>query len=493
MKNFSVKNVAAAVAKTAINNLTTKPFQNSTSLLSSRAAAAGTKYAHQPAINKRPSSFTSKVPVYMSRQEALRDTYEELKGSEKPFFSKDMGAVCRQYNRWETNLPGIRPFYAIKCNPDPVILDTLAENGAGFDCATSAEIELALATGVSPNEIIFANPIKTESDLGFARSKDVKKMTFDNEDELYKIHKFFPAAELVLRLLPDDSGSLMRFGTKFGADEDVVPELLAVAQSLGLKVIGVSFHIGSGCFDPLKYDLALKMSRRVFDKALDMGLPAMTFLDVGGGFPGAPVDAHHGNNLPFERFASVIRTSMEEHFPSEEYPKLQRIGEPGRYFASHCGVLFTRVTGKRTNRDSNKVLYYVNDGVYGSFNCIMFDHQAPVPIPATEFLAQQEVLQEREMPTLTLASPFAPKKTAVGQILQQAYGFSTSSQKTTLGTFFGPTCDSMDKICVDQPVSELAVGDWVAFENMGAYTSAAASRFNGCPLAHVKYCHSLTV
>lgn len=438
---------------------------------------------------------SNQVPVFVSRLAALKHTFEQNQGSDNSFFSKDMGTVSRQYIRWENNLPEIRPFYALKCNPDPVILQTLACQGAGFDCATSAEIDLALSTGVSPEDVIFANPVKSAADIGFARSKSVKKMTFDNIDELRKIHKLFPEAELVLRLLPDDSGSLMRFGSKFGADEEIVPDLLSAALAMNVKVIGVSFHIGSGCYEPSLYDDALLMCKRVFDKAAEIGLPPMTFLDIGGGFPGAPENAP-GDQLPFEKFASVIRVAMEKYFPSDKYPEVQKIGEPGRYFASHCGVLFSRVVGKRAQRTTaedqqdKRVLYYMNDGVYGSFNCIFFDHYNPIPIPVSELFQPQQQAEEAATirvhapRTTMLPSPAAPQQHAMS-------GMATLAPRT-LGTFFGPTCDSLDKICEDHPTPELSVGDWVAFENMGAYTSAAASTFNGVPLAKVYHCHTLS-
>jgi len=477
-------------------SLTLKPPSVTTS--SFFEAKSVNKSTHASAeVSKKRKAFAEtaagKVPVFITQGDALKETFFRNLDSEKAIMSKDLGSVRRQYLRWEDQLPGVQPFYAIKCSPDPMILETLASSGAGFDCATSAEIELALKTGVGPNELIFANPVKSLDDISFARSKGVKKMTFDNVDELYKVHRLFPEAELVLRLLPDDSGSLMKFGSKFGADEAVAPELLRTAQELGLNVIGVSFHIGSGCYSPEKYDDALAMCRRVFDKANELGLPPMRFLDIGGGFPGTPSNAG-GNDLPFERFAAVIRVAMDKYFPAEQFPELQKIGEPGRYFVQTSGVLFAKISGKRVQKNTGdgqkKVLYYINDGVYGSFNCIMYDHYNPVPIPAMEYM---RALQSNGFDDLPAVKIPPADTTMVGHSssMMQSAGFATSSHSTTLGTFFGPTCDSMDKICQDYPISELSVGDWVVFENMGAYTTAAATRFNGCPLASVHYSHSL--
>lgn len=460
-------------------------------------AAHGTAAALKT-LKKKNLDHTPKVPVFITRGDALKEALTKNQNSERSIMCKDLGSVKRQYYRWEDQLPGVRPFFAMKCAPDAMILETLATSGAGFDCATAAEIELALATGVGPESLIFANPVKSCSDIAFARTKDVKKMTFDNADELYKVHSLFPEAELVLRLKPDDSGSLMKFSSKFGADESVAPELFQLAKDLGLKVIGVSFHIGSGCYTPEKYDDALSMCRRVFDAAVEVGMPPLTLLDIGGGFPGTAANSA-SNELPFERFTAVIRSSMEKYFSAEEFPELQRIGEPGRYFVQTAGVLFTKVSGKRaqkktTDDGDKKVLYYLNDGVYGSFNCIMYDHYIPLPIPASEYLQRIQNTGLEDLPSVQLSVPsetFAVSSSS-SPMLQSSHAFSTVTRSKTLGTFFGPTCDSMDKICQDFPIGELNVGDWVVFENMGAYTTAAATRFNGCPLAAVQYFHSLT-
>lgn len=145
-----------------------------------------------------------------------------------------------------------------------------------------------------------------------------------------------------------------------------------------------------------------------------------------------------------------------------------------------------------TEDGDKKVLYYINDGVYGSFNCLMYDHYVPNPIPASEYIRKLE--QHVNESYVTINPPTAEVNMAPPVLMQQqSAGFSSSTRSKTVGTFFGPTCDSMDKIVQDYPISELEVGDWVVFENMGAYTTAAATRFNGCPLASVQYSHSLTV
>ena len=128
------------------------------------------------------------------------------------------------------------PFYAVKCNNDPGILQVLAYLGTGFDCASKAEIEQVLSLGVDSNRIVYANPCKMRSNIKYARDENVLKMTFDNEEELLKIKEYYPDAHLIVHLLPPLSKALC---CKFGVHPEETPALLMKAKQLGLNVTGV--------------------------------------------------------------------------------------------------------------------------------------------------------------------------------------------------------------------------------------------------------------
>lgn len=325
---------------------------------------------------------------------------------------------------------------AVKCNPDVEVLRLLAKMGAGFDCASKDEIERVLSIGVDPNRIIYAQPCKTKSYIRYAREKGVKQMTFDNADELYKIDKLFPNAELFLRILTDDSASLCRLSAKFGAHLSKTEELLTLARDLGLNVVGVSFHVGSGATDPDAFAKAVKDARTIFDQAEALGFDLKT-LDVGGGF----------EDETFETFAASLSDALEDHFPSN----VRVIGEPGRYYVANAFTLAANVIARRDLRDrltgEQAYMLYLNDGCYGNFSNIIFDHQHPQ-----------------------------------GQILYASNDNATPTEYS----IWGPTCDGIDQItpsCVLPGV--LDVGDWLYFENMGAYTKCSATRFNGFTDDHV--------
>ena len=356
------------------------------------------------------------------------------------FFIVDLSTIISQYKLWSELMPRVKPFYAVKCNPDPMIVKILGLLGVNFDCASKNEITLALeATGNDSSRIIFANPAKADTHLRYARSVDVDLMTFDNMFELFKIVNFHPNAQLILRIKVDDSYSTCRFNSKFGAELDDVDGLMKLAKTIGLDIVGVSFHVGSGCKNVDAYKIAIERARKVFDIGKENGY-ILNILDIGGGFPGT-----NEFSISFEEIANKVNESLDLYFPESEFSEengFRVIGEPGRYFASatHTLVLNVIAKNKIIDKETKQVrfAYTLNDGVYSSFNCIMFDHAKPIIKP-----------------------------------------FNERDGKVYDCTVYGPTCDSMDTISNNCKLPDLAIGESVYIENFGAYTTAAASTFNG--------------
>lgn len=222
----------------------------------------------------------------------------------------------------------------MKCNPDPHVLNMFVRLGLGFDCASHAEIATVLALGSSPDQIVYANPCKAVSFIRYACTSRVDRMTFDNADELVKIAKHHPRAKMVLRILTDDRGSLYRFGDKFGASLEHIAGLLDTARQLGVNVVGVAFHVGSGCTEPKRYVQAVRNARWVFDLASQYGFK-FDLLDVGGGF----------GDDNFETLAESLLAALDESFPIGCGVRV--IAEPGRYFVTDGFELATNIIARR--------------------------------------------------------------------------------------------------------------------------------------------------
>jgi ornithine decarboxylase len=481
-------------------------------------AAAAAAAASTSAIAPPPPS----TPIYAGSIESqLRAVLQSIDvdsceaNGENAFFVADLAEVYRQHVRWMRELPRVVPFYgeasplvlrhglllnplfspAVKCNPDPYVLRLLAALGSGFDCASNGEIQSVLDLGVSPTRIIYANPCKASSFVRTAAAQGVGMATFDNADELTKMARFHPRCKLVVRILTDDSKSACQLGLKFGAPLDSVPRLLARAKELCLDVVGVSFHVGSGCYDPDSFRDAVLRARRAFDMGREAGFE-FDLLDVGGGYA-------HDN---FESIAAVLRPAIDAYFPDAEFAPggsavqhsahgLRIIAEPGRYYVQKAFVLAANIIARRDGRkddaegvvehstaapalpsaeDKPEVMYYQNDGMYGAFNCILFDHQSVHPKVLT---LGHDFLYEPSLP--------APGVRAAAPSASAAQRRALTLQPCSV---WGPTCDSIDCVrALAHLPRGLEVSDWLVYEDMGAYTICAASGFNGLQQSQVRY------
>jgi len=448
--------------------------------------------------------------LFSSRADSAKQVFQHINSlaskSDSTFYLSDGAIAKRQFDRWRALLPRIKPHYAVKCSPDRQLIKILGALGCGFDCASKAEFELVSEVApAAANQIIFAHPIKRIGDLRAARARGISRMTFDSADELYKIAEHFPEAELVLRILPDGSRSLMNFGSKFGAPMSNVEPLMRLARSLGLKMKGISFHVGSGCFDATAYVDAVRLAKEAFDVGERVGFK-LDLLDIGGGFPGAlprtdslfPVALRENGmsttpvTLTFEEIASKMGPEIDRLFDDS----VEVISEPGRFFAQAWSTLVTKLNGKREVSKSGVApdpeiprtfLYYLDDGVYGSFNCKIFDHASFHPYPLSEALAEEMRLAAPQQEEPEFVAVYAEAARAAVPRLARATHTQSNARPTASCTLFGPTCDSMDVIVKDVQLPEMRIGDWLCFSEMGSYTAAAGSAFNGFQLPNVNY------
>ncbi|MGB9624444.1 MAG: type III PLP-dependent enzyme [Phycisphaerae bacterium] len=357
-----------------------------------------------------------------------------------PLFVVDHDVLRRNYAEFTRALPRVQAYYAVKANPAPEIVRTFYEAGASFDVASIGEFRLVYQNirDLPPKQrqdyiwdkIIYANPIKDRATL---EELDPYKplVTYDNLEEIRKIRRHAPHAGLALRIRVPNTGSMVELSSKFGAAPGEAAELIAAAFDAGLVVEGLCFHVGSQCTNFDNYVQALTMSASVLEEADRRGYE-LKLLDIGGGFP-APYD---GSHRLFRDLAKLLNAEINRLFPKE----LEILAEPGRFMVATAATLIAEVIGK-ADRDGKRC-YYLNDGIYHTFSGVLFDH------------CQYHVKAFKKGP---------PRLCAV----------------------FGPTCDALDTISQSEPLPELNLGDLVYSENIGAYSHASSTWFNGFPPAKV--------
>jgi len=379
---------------------------------------------------------------YRPRNEVIEQIHERIASSsdkqQDSFYVIDLDRIRYKFDHWRKCLPIVHPYYAVKANPNPSLLRLMAhELKMSFDCASQYEIESVLNLGVMPNRIVYANPCKPLSHIDYARKHGVLKTTFDSESELYKIKSIGDSKDwqLILRIWVDDKDAQCQLSNKYGAHISECEYLLSLAKTLELNVVGISFHVGSGA-KTASFKQAVQDSKAVFNYAKDKLQHPMSILDIGGGFPGTCAGTPSDGPSLLE-ISNLIGPDLQRNWNN-----INIIAEPGRYFCAEAQTLATQIIGKRVRysklQGAHIREYYINDGLYQSFNCMLYDHSV--------------LLEE---------------------------GGDTSKHRSAI---FGQTCDGLDQISKGILLPELRVGDWIVFPNMGAYTNGASSRFNGFPL-----------
>lgn len=355
-----------------------------------------------------------------------------------PYLILDTEVAAEQFRRLARAFEQTQVFYAVKANPEPRIIRRLVAAGSSFDVASPAEIDLCLAQGAAPDRLSYGNTIKKAKDIRHAYERGVRLFVFDSEAELQKIAENAPGAQVFCRLLASSAGAQWPLSRKFGCSPDMATALLVMARDLGLKPIGVSFHVGSQQLDPSRWDPSIADAAQVFR---DVGVHGirLEMLNCGGGFPAGysePVK-------PIEDYADAIRQSVGAHF--DDRPSLAI--EPGRYIAAEAGVLRAEVVLVSSKSYQDDVRWvYLDIGRFGG-------------------LAETE-----------------------GEAIR--YRIVTSQDDGPMGPvrIAGPTCDSVDILYQSTPYRlplDLKPGDHVDILATGAYTTTYSSvGFNGfAPLA----------
>ncbi len=352
----------------------------------------------------------------------------------------DHEIIRRNYASFRKHLPKVQGYFAVKANPEAEIARTLYKAGASFDVASLPEFMLVYdnVKDLSARQqqdfiwdkIIYANTTKPKETL---QVLDQYKplVTYDNLGELKKIKQYAPHAGVVLRLRVPNTGSMAELSSKFGCNPGEAVDLVLAAFEMGLVVEGLSFHVGSQCTNFQNFVQALDISAAVMREAKSRG-HELKILDIGGGFP-APYDRHV---KPFSQLAKKINSEIDRLFPKD----IQILAEPGRFLVATAATAIARVIGKAV-RDG-KTCYYIDDSVYHTYSGIIFDH------------CQYHLKAFR-------------------------------GGKTEVCAVFGQTCDALDTISLSEELPDLELEDLVYSENIGAYSSASATWFNGFPPAKV--------
>ena len=363
-------------------------------------------------------------------------TRREIGREDGPCLVVDLDVVRDNYRQFARALPDSRVFYAVKANPDPAVLNLLAQLGSCFDCASVAEVEQVLATGATADRISFGNTIKKERDIARAFQLGIRMFAVDCEAEVEKVARVAPGSRVFCRMLCDGTGAEWPLSRKFGCDPAMAPRVLEHAHRLGLVAHGLSFHVGSQQNDPGMWDGALAAASAIFRDLAERGI-TLAMVNLGGGFP-----TKYLKKVPATKvYGQAIFESLRKHF-GNRIP--ETIIEPGRGMVGSAGMIEAEVVLISRKSEGDEVRWvYLDIGKFGGLAETM-DEMIRYPI-------------------------------------RTAY----DDDAKTPCVIAGPTCDSVDVLYEKAPYLlpvSLEIGAKVLIEGTGAYTTTySAVGFNGFP------------
>jgi len=342
-----------------------------------------------------------------------------------PLFLLDCDIARQQYRSLRQALPEVDLYYAVKALPHPDLLAVLHDEGAGFDIASTGEIDALRQIHVAPRRTIHTHPIKRDRDIRDALRYGCTTFVVDNPDELLKFIPYRSRVGILLRVSFRSPSALVDLSKKFGCSVDQVPSILRLAERAGIHIKGLSFHVGSQCTDTRQQVQAIETCNLLIRQHHDFATMPLSILDIGGGFP----VSYENREVDIAAYCAPIREALSQ-LPAH----VRIIAEPGRFICAPAARTVTTVVGRANRQEMN--WYYLDDGVYGSFSGQIFDHVR----------YHLEIFAED--------GPVHPS------------------------VFAGPTCDSIDVIAEDISLPNLPLGTIVVGHMMGAYTAATATEFN---------------
>ncbi|XP_077564451.1 ornithine decarboxylase 1-like [Haemaphysalis longicornis] len=385
---------------------------------------------------------------FVHTEGSVRDIAKKVVGTQEEdnaFYVCDLRQLKTLVQFWQKELPRVVPYYAIKANPDPVIVKTLQEEGFNFDCSNKREIQLVLNSGVDPKRIIYANPAKQASHLDYAEGVGVTLMTFDCVMELHKIND--KNARLLFRFaMGGQRPQEIKVERKFGCRLADAEEVLRAAMNLGHAVVGVAFHLGCVSCMAETYQVAIEQARKLFDLGAHLGIE-MSVLDIGGGF--------FGSIRKLDQLAQVfagVRSALDLYFPPSCGTVV--IAEPGEFFVTSLYTLAVKIVAKRTRLSTTNGRVRKQHDVY-----VNESRENSVPRDMYKFLD-------------IAYSPLSPPY---------------ERPRNQLTNLWGATCHTLDVIEDGVLFFDVSVGEWLLMDNAGAYGMAEACGFNGFGFPPVHY------
>ncbi|MBQ4819051.1 diaminopimelate decarboxylase [Aquimarina sp. MMG016] len=350
-----------------------------------------------------------------------------------PVYVYDSSKIVSQYNRLNDAFKKVKQVklnYAVKALSNLAILKLVNSLGAGLDTVSIQEVQLGLAAGVKPGDIIF-----TPNGVSLEEIEEVAAMGVQiNIDNLSILEQFgtkHPNVPVCIRINPhvlaggNSKISVGHIDSKFGISIHQIPHILRIVENTGMNINGIHMHTGS---DILDVEVFLYASEILFETAKHF--KDLDFIDFGSGFKVPYKEGDIETNV--EEFGEKLTKRFNDF--CKEYGKELTLGfEPGKFLVSEAGY----------------------------------------------FLAKVNVVKQ------TTSTVFAGVDTGLNHLIRPMFygshheiiNVSNPEGRQRFYSVVGYICET-DTFATNRRISEITEGDIIAFKNAGAYCFSMASNYN---------------
>lgn len=350
-----------------------------------------------------------------------------------PVYVYDAEKITAQYNRLShafRQVPSVRLNYAVKALNNISILRLMNHLGSGLDTVSIQEVQLGLAAGFDPKNIIFTPNGVSLEELESAAALGVQ-INIDNLSLLEQFGSKHPNIPVCVRINPhvlaggNANISVGHIDSKFGISIHQIPHILRIVELTGMHINGIHMHTGS---DILDIDVFLYASEILFNTAKHF--KQLDFVDFGSGFKVPYKAGDIETNV--EELGQKLSTRFNEF--CEEYGRpLTLAFEPGKFLVSEAGKFLAKVNVVK--QTTSTVFASVDSG----FNHLI----RPMLYGAKHHITNISNPQGRER-----------YYSVVGYI-----------------------CET-DTFASNKQIAEITEGDILCFDNAGAYCFTMASNYN---------------
>ena len=324
--------------------------------------------------------------------------------------------------------------FAVKANPNLAILNLIKKYNFGAEVVSAGELFKSLKAGFDPTSVIFDGPGKTEFDLKYAITQQIKSINVENLEEITFINEYSLNKGLItnigIRINPDidaktlDKITTGKSGGKFGVSVDQI-DFESIAKFKGVKLTTLSEHIGSQITDHNQLISSYQKLISLADK-INTSLKTIQTLDFGGGFG---VIDHSDQKLNFRDWQNELNQLLD----GKSY---NIIFEPGRYVVADSGELYTKVL--YVKKSGNKKIIITDSSFSEYLRPALYDITPPIKV----------LNESQDLETYDIA---------------------------------GGICESTDYLAKDVQIPRVKQGDFIKLMNVGAYGSSMSSTYNSRP------------